>query len=268
MPSELRELLRRFYELASDPHGAAHALGARGLGAGALSFIKGSPALSPLEHLEIYARAYRLRLMDALAEDYPKLAGILGEERFHALVRDYLCACPPAHPSLGRAGARLAGFIATEPFTGERADLADLARLEWARVEVFDEADATTLALSRVKALEAGELAALDIALVPAHRIVESPWAVDEPWLALERGSTLPPARAAERTLVVWRSDFVVFHRPLDEAERALLPLLRRGAEFADVCAALGEGRTLPDAAELAFELLSRWCDEGLLRAG
>src|SRR3954470_6059030 len=45
--------------------------------------------------LAIYADMYTTRLLDAVAEDYPKLHKALGNTAFHAVATDYLRAHPP-----------------------------------------------------------------------------------------------------------------------------------------------------------------------------
>ena len=91
--------------------------------------------------LDVYADMYFYRLRDCLAEDFPKLAELVGEARFHNLVTDYLLRHPSSHPSLRELGRRLPAFLADHAIAAEFPVAADLARLEWARVDVFDERD-------------------------------------------------------------------------------------------------------------------------------
>ncbi|MGZ5957806.1 MAG: HvfC/BufC N-terminal domain-containing protein, partial [Myxococcaceae bacterium] len=48
------------------------------------------PPLDALERVEIYARMYLHRLVDAVAEDVPHTARLLGPDVFMETVRDYL----------------------------------------------------------------------------------------------------------------------------------------------------------------------------------
>ena len=88
---------------------------------------------------------------------------------------------------------------------------------------------------------------------------------ISETWRAEDPGAA-PPRREAE-TLIVWRRDVDVFHRPADADESRWLPQMAGGdgVTFERLCATLGE--TLPDevAAARAFELCARWAAEGLL---
>src|SRR5439155_929151 len=81
------------------------------------------------------------RLVDALREDFPKLATVLGDGGFADLVRGYIRAHPSTAPSIRHLGRALPDFLAGY----QPAYLADLARLEWTRLQVFDAPDATPL---------------------------------------------------------------------------------------------------------------------------
>ena len=110
-----------------------------------LELIQDDGVLGPAARLEIYAGMYRARLLDVLREDFPRTLAVVGDDGFAALASGYLDRVPSRNPSVRHAGQRFADFLETEPTTP--AFLADLARLEWARVEVFDAADAAPLLL-------------------------------------------------------------------------------------------------------------------------
>jgi hypothetical protein len=105
--------------------------------------IKPSPNLSSAERLELYHRQYWYRLLDSIAEDFPLLNRIMGPERFWGLMEDYLLACPSTSFTLRHLGSRLPGFL--ETWTGasllERVWFHSIARLEYARMEVFERAE-------------------------------------------------------------------------------------------------------------------------------
>src|SRR5204862_520300 len=81
------------------------------------------------------------------------LLALLGEERFTELVRAYVEAFASRSYTLNRLGDRLPGFLASWGPRRGRALRADLARLELAMMEVFDEVETPPLvaeALARV----------------------------------------------------------------------------------------------------------------------
>ncbi|MGE0551035.1 MAG: putative DNA-binding domain-containing protein [Kofleriaceae bacterium] len=241
--ADLGDLQRRFYAIAT---GAAPA-------ADATELLAGDPA-----RIEIYRSMYRDRLIDAIAADYPKLVSVLGEV-WPEVATAYLRACPPAHPDIREAGRRLGEYLAND---GRRYE-AELARLEWARADVFYGPDATPLARERLAALDPAEFPTVRLVMVPAHAIVTLASNADARWSAIEDGQPPPPPAAGARTVVVWRRGTVtVVHRTVDVDEAACIAMLAAGTRFAEICEALAGAA---DPAARAIELLIRWIDAELL---
>ena len=69
------------------------------------------------------AHAYRYRLIDTTAEDYPVLKSYLGDDRFDRLIADFVETVRSDHFNIGRYAAKLPAFIATQadcdPFAQE-----------------------------------------------------------------------------------------------------------------------------------------------------
>ncbi|HYV19607.1 MAG TPA: DNA-binding domain-containing protein [Verrucomicrobiae bacterium] len=136
------------------------------------SLVGGDDRLPAAERLDIYANMYFFRLLDCLREDFPRLATALGEQRFHNLATDYLLAHPSANPSLRYLGERLPGFFAGHALARESACLADLARLEWTRADLFDAADCRALGRDDVASLAGAHGGDLPLRTVPAFRLL------------------------------------------------------------------------------------------------
>jgi hypothetical protein len=209
----------------------------------------GTPDLPARERVQIYAEMFLWRQVDALREDFPKLAAALGEDGFVALARAYIHAHPSEHPDLGKLGRNLAVFAP--------APLRDLAALEWARAELFFEEERAA-----IEALPAGAegFAQARLALVPALRLLELAHDAPAMWARIEDGEApgAPERRAC--FAAVWRAGFDVFHAELPAEEAAALRLARDGATLAEVCGAFG-------APEPAFAALQSWLAEGWVAA-
>ncbi|MBA2542820.1 MAG: putative DNA-binding domain-containing protein [Deltaproteobacteria bacterium] len=242
---DLAEIQRRFYELVTAGEGAIDP-----------GLLGGS------RRLDVYAEMYVARLVDVLADDYPKLRSVLGAEPFQTLVAAYLRARPPRSFTIRDAGEALAAYLET------RDDLppwaADLARLERARVEVFDGPDrepSTREDLARIPIEEFPDLA---IELVPSSELVPIGWTVDDLWSAIEDDTTIEAPTECNRTVLVWRRDLGVLHRTLDGDEAELVPFLARRATMAALSERLVELEVVGPETRLV-ELLGRWLDGAAL---
>ena len=236
LPPSLVALYRSFHAAVT---GAAPLASARDL-------VQGE---QPLARLHVYANAYFARIHGVLVADYPKLHALLGDDAFRALVVPYLRAYPPRHPSLREAGAHLANAL-------DDRLLADLARLERARVEAFDGPDAEPLTREALAALPPDAFPSLPLRLVPTATLVELATNADDVWDAIEHDHEAPARADVPRTVVVWRRGITVIHRTLEPDEP--LRVLAAGASFAEVCEGIGD-------VERALALLLRWLDAGLL---
>ncbi len=109
----------------------------------AASFIAPNSRLTAFERLEIYNRQYWFRVLGALAEDFAALRAVVGPRAFEALSIAYLTAHPSRSFSLRNLGSQLPAWLAADPHrAGRRHRLAvDVARIEWAFVEAFDNAE-------------------------------------------------------------------------------------------------------------------------------
>jgi hypothetical protein len=210
----------------------------------------GSAELPATERVAIYARMFLHRQIDALRETFPKLVAALGDEAFFEAAAKYVRAHPSEHPDLGQLGRKLAAFL-------ERADLRDLARLEWARTEVFEAAPARSLSPEEFARLAEDADAFMNhrVHLVPALRLLELDHDIGPLW-----EETSKAASARRTRYVVWRSGFDVFHVAVDEDEARAVRLALGGAAVGDVCGAFGDATRAADA-------LQEWLAEGWIAA-
>jgi hypothetical protein len=227
--------------------------------AGLTGVIAPSSTLDPTERVAIYQKMYFWRLHEVLGEDFPKLATALGDD-FETLAREYLAAHPSEHPSVRHVGDRLPAFVATHALVRARAWLADLARLERARVDAFDAPDATPVVATDLRAIPPDAWADLRFDPIPALDVVESAWPVHEVW----DDPTLEP-EAHATAVRVWRHGFTVFHTAIDPLERAAFAAVRNGRTFEKVCEAVAEHVEPETAPAEAGALLARWIEDGLV---
>lgn len=199
-------------------------------------------AAAPDKRFAVYRNNVVVSLREALAAAFPVVQRIVGDEFFAAMAGVFVRAHPPTSPLLMHYGDDLPGFLETFPPLAELPYLADVARLERARLRAFHAADATPLAADAFAALDAQALETVRVALLPGTAIVRSAHPIVT-ILAMNDGDA-EPAPIAEwhgEDALVARDGFAV-------AVRRLPP---GGAVFLD---ALARGDTLGAAANAAFD--------------
>jgi hypothetical protein len=223
------------------------------------ALLIGDAGLSASERARIYSDMYLFRLVDALREDYPLLARLLGDEEFSSLCAAYVRAHPSRHPSLARLGAALPGFVRDR--AGARADLADLAALEWARAEAFVAPDAVPLDETALRSL-GEDAASARLVLVPSVRLLSLGYDAAALWADLEAAREPGPPRPGPGSLLVWRKGFEVFHAEVSPEELAALSAVQREATLGEACEAFA---AVPDPTRAALDALASWSGEGLI---
>lgn len=227
--------------------------------AGLEACLAGTPDLPAAERLAIYAGMFLWRQVEALREEFPRLAGLLGEERFPALCRAYLSEHPSEHHDIGQLGRALAAFLRREP-DPDRPGLADLAELEWTRSLAFGAAEAAAAGPEAFAGLAPEAFAAARLRLAPSLHLLRLGSGAAALWSALEAGEEPGPALLAPSAVAVWRAGHRVLHATLDDDEAGALAAAMAGEPLARVCAAFA-GSAEPAAA--AHAALSSWIEEG-----
>lgn len=225
--------------------------------------FSGTPAFPAAERLGIYAEMWFWRQHDALQAEFPRLHAQLGPERFAALCRAYLRAHPSGHHDIGRLGHALAGFLRAFP-SPDRADLGDLAALEWARSEVFFEAGSRAVGRDAIQGLGPERFARARLRFVPALRLLDLGYPAHELFVRAAGDGSSGPVPPAPTWLVVWRSEHEVFHTALDRHEALALRAALGGASLLDVCARFA---AVDEPVSAGFAALASWIDEGWVAA-
>jgi hypothetical protein len=220
--------------------------------------VRGADDNDRKTRIRVYSDAYYLRLRDVLREDFPKVTALLGD-RFYGVVAGYLETFPSEQPSVRHLGRALAEFLQSRKDIPKC--LADLAELEWARVEVFDATDAECVTIEELASIHPDAWPLLHFSTIPAIQTLRAQYPVHQLW----SGSESPDISPAATTLRIWRkSDFLVLHAPMDERESAALHKMISGETFAAICETFADLSEM-DAAQEATALLARWLKDGII---
>lgn len=241
--------------------GAARHLPAAKLGAVLLP----SPSLTPAERIAIYQEMYPLRMRDALAADYPGLEHFMGD-RFQDFVAAYTAAHPSRGYTLNRLGDHVPVFLARQRRFAPRAFLVDLARLELALTEAFDERETAPIDARTLSALPESKIATTTLIPVPSLRLVALNWNADD-YLDTIRDDEHrhPKPRKRPSFVLALRRNYALYRLPLSAAAFHVLEDIVGGRPIGEVVtrslSRRGRNRAAPDDFSRWFEL---WTSEGL----
>ncbi len=221
----------------------------------ASGFIKPNDRLTSFERLEIYNRQYWYRIKDCFFEDYIGLQAILGERRFGRMALAYLTECPSRSFTLRNLGGGLIRFLEANPrwIKPLEQTALDMARLEWAHIEAFDNESKPRL---HVDSLGGADPAALYLKLQPHLTLLRLGCELDVFLIRLKRNqglrgeasNAMRPGRAGARRsrarhlrskpifLAVHRHEETVYYKRLKPAQFRLLSAIQSGASLSEAC--------------------------------
>ncbi len=190
----------------------------------------------------VYRNNIAVSLIDALADTYPVVRELVGDEFFRAMAGVFASANLPTSPVMAHYGEGFADFVAGFPPTTTLPYLADVARLEYHYVQAYHAADAEPTSVGAISRLLSDE-AALPVTcfeLHPSVAVLVSPYAVVSLWAAHQGDGELAAIDPdTQESAVVIRQGLEV-------------QVLRVRPGAAAFIAALGRGIALGPAAETA----------------
>lgn len=252
MPDTLAEVQRRF--LAGIIEGDA----------GAEALIVDDDRVGAQKRLDIYRNNYRSSLTGVLADHFERLHAWLGDEQFDNVADAYVTLSPSATRNLRYYGAGFPDFLAVH--YPDDAEMAELARIDWALRAAFDAPDVALLDAAAVGAL--GDIwIERRLTLHPSATLLGVRYNVAALWSALDAEEEPPePAELPEPVaLLVWRNGQQPNFRSISAMEAGALQLLDKGANFTDLSADIIERVGEAAAMEELAVWLGQWLADGVL---
>lgn len=199
--------------------------------------LRARPDADLEDRFAIYRNNVHASLINALAERYPVVAALVGEDFFRAMARSYVLSHKPTSAVLTYYGNDLPDYIdsyepaATLPFLGDVARLEREWSLSWAAADE-PVADRSSLAEYSVS-----QLATARIRPHAAAFLLRSAWPVADLWQAHQQGEV-------DLSAIQWHPQDVLITRPDAQIQ---LQSLHAGA--ATIARALLDGRSIAEAA-------------------
>ena len=178
------------------------------------------------QRFAIYRNNVRASRTEALRQGFPVLAQLLGADYFTALAAVFIQQHPPRSAALHEYGAELADYIAGFQPLSALGYLADIARLERARLCAFHAADAPVLSLADIDPATLTERLAHPMHWHPSVTLLCSDHPLYRLWASQHGKAAAPSAQdwPAENVLV-WRQGLQLRSEPLDAVSVQLLQL-------------------------------------------
>jgi len=194
----------------------------------------------PVKRLAVYRNNVTSSLIDAVAATFPVAQELVGSEFFRAMASLFVRQRPPRSRVLASYGDEFPAFI--EGFEPARSVpyLADVARLEKARVRAYHAVDADPVAADVVSAaLSSGEdVGALRLVCHPSVGLVVSGFAIVSVWAAHQgEGDLAEVDPAVPESALVVRAGLDVLVLRLAPGAAPFIAAIQRGAALADAAA-------------------------------
>ncbi len=212
------------------------------------------------QRLAVYVNGYPARIEQALEEQFPALAHIVGADAFAALVQRYIAAVPLHSYNLNDAGAGLPEFLRTDRLTPRLPFLPDLAQLEWRVARAFHAHEHTPADPSAFVDWSVEDWTGAVLRFQPSVALVCSDWPIREIWDAREtlRADIDIDLRNRPDRVLVRRSGYTVLCESLDDTAARCLAALLEGQTLGRVAEALVANSSDPAS---VFASFARWME-------
>ncbi|MES2898633.1 MAG: DUF692 family multinuclear iron-containing protein [Pseudomonadota bacterium] len=223
-----------------------------------------APYLTQPQRFALYRGNQTATWEKTLANAFPVVRALVGEEFFAPLTRAFGLAHPSESPDLNRFGARFEQFLSEFEHVANYPYLPDMARLEWLLHRAHYAPDGQALTADGLAALSADDFEETRFALHSGAALFASSFAVVPLWLAHQPdGDPFPDSMDDPSFALITRPLWKTQLEPTDAASHAALLALAGGAPI---------GQALDAAFEIdpAFDLgarLRQWIALGVLAA-
>lgn len=203
--------------------------------------------------LNIYQNNTVFGLTDILANTFPVLNKIVGEEFFKTIARHYIKTHPQPCGNRHSFGDRLAGFLTEFKPAGSLPYLHDIAALEWAYFQAALANDADPLDFESLTDAMSADPAFI-LRIHPSVHIVPQTFNALEIWQEHQKDDIgAIQLQSYSHQLIIWRgSDDFVFLRSASEALSSLVTQSQKDMPFAEAMTAAGEN--VPDVQKFQQE--------------
>lgn len=231
-----------------------------------ITYINSDKRLSANDRIEIYSIGYRLRLIEALMDNFPAIHTLLGDEDFEQLALEYITEFPSTHFSLRYMGEKMVQFTKKHRIYRESPFISEMANFEWKLRQAFDAKDITPLSRETLSKIPPNDWPELCFALHPSFSLITLEWNTPALWKAIIQDEPPRPPKKLDKSQpwIIWRPKLETHFRSVDLLESGILNEISQNKTFTSICEfadmEIGEG-----AEHIVIEYLNQWITDGLL---
>lgn len=218
--------------------------------------------------LKVYGNGYGARLHEVMADVFPGVHALIGDDGFARAVEDYTAAHPSRFRSIRWLGRDFPAWLTDAPAWRGQPVVTEMAAYEWALSLAFDAPDRDPLPIEALASVAPEAWAGLTFEFHPAlqtlrlsHDVAPFRRAAAED----KDPEAVPPKLEAPGVWAVWRDSetLIVRYRPLAGDEAQGLEAVRGGGDFSALCEIAAETVPPEEVAARAAGFLKDWVDAG-----
>lgn len=157
----------------------------------ASTLVKGDERLNAVQRLGIYRHSMQGILLQHLRAVFPVVEQLVGADFFEYLTETYIDQYPPTSTALSDYGAEFASWLHSHPSLRELQWIAEVAQLEWARLQAWSGINQKASDFNEVAQLSTAEQNQVLLQLPESAQLLESNYAIHTIWLAHQADETI-----------------------------------------------------------------------------
>ena len=223
-----------------------------------------SETMTSSERIGVYHGMYLMRMEEALETDYPVIRYHLGDVAFSHLVEAYVQRYPSRSYTLNRLGDHLPQFFLDQPDWPQAKFLHDVARLELAMTQVFDEEESPVLSAEELETVPPDAWENARLRPIAAFRLLGFRHSVIPNLIAYHEDRPSPSPRRRASWVALYRRDYSVLQLDLNRDEHDLLKALAGGTPLGEALAIAAQTQKSSRQRAQIFKWFRTWIAEGL----
>ena len=214
------------------------------------------------ERLNIYHHAYRARIREALASQFPNLKKLLGSQKFEHHVDQFIVQYPSTFRNMRWLGDKFSDYLykaaPKKPIYG------DMANFEWHLGLAFDASDTPTITLQHLSEISPDLWGELRFQWHPSVYLKNAQVNVIEAWKATETAAHFSLS-TEPLTYLIWRKDLTSQFKSVNMIEASAIAMMQKNQTFGELCEFIATQIEANDTIEMAAGLLVNWLQEEML---